>query len=192
MIEHTPLAEIHAERAVPEEVVGRVQDHFVLGKRRTLVQDVEFAFLQLVEVADRALSPGINDPFTACSCIDELGSALALVLSKGDIRNFATDEAGNVRIVLSVSTFEGIVGAAFNQIRQHGRHDVAIVVRLLDVLAELGAMSAKAAHTAILREQADAVYSSAMLAELADVDERTIRHRYDELIRACGDGPART
>ncbi|MBK6929297.1 MAG: DUF2254 domain-containing protein [Comamonadaceae bacterium] len=54
-------------------LVGQLNDAFVLGNQRTATQDVEFSFHQLVEIAMRALSPGINDPFTAIACVDRLG-----------------------------------------------------------------------------------------------------------------------
>ena len=61
---------------VTEALVGKMNDAFVLGNQRTAAQDIEFSFQQLVEIAVRALSPGINDPFTAIACVDRLGSAL--------------------------------------------------------------------------------------------------------------------
>src|SRR5690606_31294407 len=53
----------------------------VVGPERTMLQDTEFGVAQLVEVALRALSPGINDPFTAMACVDRLGAALATLAS---------------------------------------------------------------------------------------------------------------
>jgi uncharacterized membrane protein len=48
----------------------------LIGNRQAAVQDLEFAVRQLVEVAVRALSPGINDPFTAMAVLDRLGATL--------------------------------------------------------------------------------------------------------------------
>jgi uncharacterized membrane protein len=55
---------------------------FMLGPQRTDAQDVEYAICELVEVALRALSPGVNDPFTAMSNIDHLGAALQYLLTR--------------------------------------------------------------------------------------------------------------
>ena len=54
---------------VTEALVDEMNAAFVLGDQRTAAQDVEFSFQQLVEIAVRALSPGINDPFTAIACV---------------------------------------------------------------------------------------------------------------------------
>jgi uncharacterized membrane protein len=47
-----------------------------MGNKRTPSQDAEFAIHQMVEIAARALSPGINDPYTAITCIDKLTATL--------------------------------------------------------------------------------------------------------------------
>ena len=54
----------------------------MLGKDRTPKQDIAFAIRQLVEVALRALSPGVNDPFTAVECINRLGEGLCIVVRR--------------------------------------------------------------------------------------------------------------
>jgi uncharacterized membrane protein len=74
-----------AER-VTDALVNQLNDAFVFGNQRTASQDVEFSFLQMVEIAVRALSPGINDPFTAIACVDRLGSALCR-LARGTRRH---------------------------------------------------------------------------------------------------------
>lgn len=59
-----PLLEIHRTRAVEDGVVEALARAFIIGRHRTPEQDVEFAIDQMVEIAVRALSPGVNDPFT--------------------------------------------------------------------------------------------------------------------------------
>ncbi len=113
----------------------RVNDAFICGAHRTAEQDVEFAIRQMVEVAVRALSPGINDPFTAINCIDSLGAALCLVQRVGLPGPLRFDGAGNLRLLTPVCTYDGIVDAAFNQIRQYGRGSVAVMLRLLEVIS---------------------------------------------------------
>ena len=68
---------------VDDELADAIRGAFYFGPRRTLTQDVEFAIDQLVEVAVRALSPGVNDPFTAINCVDRLGAALCSLADEG-------------------------------------------------------------------------------------------------------------
>ena len=120
------------------ELAGQIQEAFIVGLRRLKTQDIEFAINQLVEIAVRALSPGINDPFTAMACIDRLGAALAHLAERDIPSAYRYDEAGHLRLVVDSVTFAGVVDAAFNQIRQYGRSSVAVTIRLLEAIAVIG------------------------------------------------------
>lgn len=72
-----PLVLVWPGDQVNDKLTARVRSAFALGNQRTPRQDIEFAVSQLVEIAVRALSPGLNDPFTAIACVDHLGSALS-------------------------------------------------------------------------------------------------------------------
>lgn len=81
IIHGSPLVTIYSDKAFENDPEKIIQS-FIIGNKRTPEQDVEFSIHQLVEVAARALSPGINDPFTAIACIDRLGSVLGHLCSK--------------------------------------------------------------------------------------------------------------
>ena len=105
---------------VTEALVGKMNAAFVLGNQRTATQDVEFSVNQLVEIAVRALSPGINDPFTAIACVDRLGSSLCRLARRDMPSPHRFDSHGRLRLAAPGSTFAGIVDLASNQIRQSG------------------------------------------------------------------------
>jgi uncharacterized membrane protein len=71
-----------ARGKVDEKLSEKINAIFIFGPERTLEQDVEFAISQLVEIAVRALSPGINDPITAITCIDWLGVSLSQLANR--------------------------------------------------------------------------------------------------------------
>jgi uncharacterized membrane protein len=112
-----------------------VRGTFYFGAHRNLMQDIEFAIDQLVEVAVRALSPGINDPFTAITCVDRLGEALCQLATKEFPSPARYGEDGRLRLVIEVSTPAGIIDAAFHQIRQASRSNAAVTLRLLETIA---------------------------------------------------------
>ena len=120
---------------VDGDLVDDVNGVVIRNSRRSPTQDVEFSVLQLVEVAVRALSPGINDPFTAMNCIDQLGANLVHLAGKTFPATHRYDEEGELRIIAEAANFGGIVDAAFNQIRQNGGKTACIVIRLLEVIA---------------------------------------------------------
>ncbi len=146
---------------VTEALVGKMNAAFVLGNRRTDTQDVEYSFRQLVEIAVRALSPGINDPFTAIACVDRLGSALCR-LSRRDMPSaLRFDPHGRLRMVAPGSSFEGILDLAFNQIRQSSRSNPAVTIRMLDAIAQIAGHLQRAQDTACLQRHADMIVRGA-------------------------------
>lgn len=76
VVKGRPLVTVWPGESATHELATTINAAFVLGNQRTDTRDIEFPFEQLVEIAARALSPGINDPFTAIACVDRLGSAL--------------------------------------------------------------------------------------------------------------------
>jgi len=138
----------------PAAEPGRLQaiaDAIVRGRERTAVQDIEYSIRQLVEIALRALSPGVNDPFTACAAIDRLTEALALMIRRQPQQTVWRDEADAVRLRAPEAAFDGILDAAFNQIRQAGATMPAVIIRLAERLGQLLHQADGAKAEAVLR-----------------------------------------
>ena len=165
-----------------------VRGCFILGRDRSAVQDPEYGINQLVEVASRALSPGINDPFTAMTCLDYLGAALNHIFCAAIFpRLICSTIERQLRIVVKNVTFPGLCDAAFNMIRQYGADSPAVMIRMLETLARVGAKC----HTS---EQSDAIVMHARLArdealkEISiDHDRTDIENRYVRVLRAVAD-----
>ena len=147
---------ISPAEAASEELCGEIESCVILGGERASVQDLETSIRQLVEVALRALSPGINDPFTAMAVIDRLTTSLAKIMRRGPAQCIWTDDDGTVRLLAPRSTFGGIVEEAFRQIRQHGSKQPAILIRLAESLGQLLAL-ADNDQRAVLEEQIEIV-----------------------------------
>lgn len=124
---------------VDDALAAKINAAFVLGDQRTAAQDIEFSFHQLVEIAVRALSPGINDPFTAVACVDRLESALCRLARCPMPAPERFDPEGRLRMVATGSTFAGVVDTAFDQIRQNARSNPALAIRMLDAIAQIAA-----------------------------------------------------
>ena len=107
---------------------------FLFGAKRTPIQDPEFAIHQLVEIAIRALSPGINDPYTAITCVDKLGAFLCSVSQREFPTNNHVDSDMALRVVSKSVTFNDLAEAAFNQVRQYGVSSIAVTIRLVESL----------------------------------------------------------
>src|SRR5690606_30326314 len=141
------------ERAV-DSVVKAMRELFMQGHHRTPEQDLEFSIRQLSELAVRALSPSINDPYTAMSCIDWLGDALAEIAAQGLHAQYRYDAQGVLRIKARVVTFPGLVDAALDHIRQYGRESAPVSIRLLEMIGALALQIDNGSMRAPLRHQA--------------------------------------
>ena len=112
---------------------GLARAHIV-GPSRTLAQDPAFAIDQLVEVAIRALSPAVNDTFTALNCIDWLGACLCLTARQRLPRGVYRDHRGTVRLIEPAIALDFLIKRASDKIRQAGRGMPAVLIRQLENL----------------------------------------------------------
>lgn len=116
------------------ENLEKLDSFFETGDMRTPHQDAEFAIHQIVEIATRALSPGINDPYTAMTCIDNLSNIICQLVKVQYPYKNRYDNEGNLRLVINTLDFEGMLDAAYNQIRQNAESNPTVLIRLLDAL----------------------------------------------------------
>jgi uncharacterized membrane protein len=119
------------------EISSAINGAISLGPLPTAEQDVVFSVHQLAQIAVRALSPGINDPFTAYSCIDRLVDGLGKVLQRPELPNCFHDEKGVLRLVTTVLDFADLLDAAFDEIREYGRESGVVIRHLLNALSDL-------------------------------------------------------
>ncbi len=184
IVKDQTLATVTPAGRVDDALATRLNGAFVLGNQRTSAQDIEFAILQLVEIAVRALSPGINDPFTAVTCVDRLASALCRLARREMPPAQRRDEAGVLRVIAPAISFADLVDASLNQIRQHARRDVAVTLRLLEAIAAVaGAVQTPQDRTA-LRRHAQMIVGGAGDAFGEAHDRADLRQRHDACLRA--------
>jgi uncharacterized membrane protein len=127
----SPLMRAQPPSRLTREIEGDLRACFSLGAHRTPTQDALYSVQQLVEIAAHALSPGINEPFTALTCIDWLGAALGGVAS-GDMPSaLRNDDQGRLRVIARVWSFAELVHASFDQIRFYGASNPDVMVHLL-------------------------------------------------------------
>ena len=178
LIAGCPLVRVWPGKQLTDEFEAEIAAAFVLGSGRTPTQDVEFSIGQLVEIAVRALSPGVNDPFTAITCLDRLGSALSRLAQREMPSPYRRDEKGRLRVVTPRITFPDLVDAAFNQIRQAARSDAAVTIRLLETIALIAGVASRSEDHSSLLRHADMVARGAREGLPEDEDRRAAEERY--------------
>ncbi|HKL27339.1 MAG TPA: DUF2254 domain-containing protein [Desulfuromonadales bacterium] len=171
------------EAAGDDDLCRKINQHFITGRQRTQSQDIEFLINELVEIAGRALSPGINDPFTAISCVDHLVLALCDLAQRVFPESGLKDRDNRIRIVMTPPSYQRIVGLAYNQLRQYGRSHAAVTIHLLEGIKRIMPFTR-------LQEQRDALlYQAGMIdrgtrSGLPEVEDRKEAHkRYLEIFQ---------
>jgi len=182
IVEGSPLAAVKSSKPVKKEFIDPIAGFFIIGQQRSPEQDIEFAIHQLVEIALRALSPGINDPFTAIACIDRLGAALCCLTSRAFPLPYRYDAEGRLRIIAKTPTFEGVVNVAFDQIRQYGKASVSVTIRLLESLKTIAERTCYPEQRQAILRQADMIMRSSRNSVEDENDKNDIRQRYQELL----------
>jgi uncharacterized membrane protein len=134
------------------ETVEAASGCFRVSTYRTFEQDAGFGFRQLVDVALKALSPGINDTTTAVTCVDYLGALLVRVCDRR-LGLEHRDEHGALRVRSTGPSFESLLDLATDEIRQHARGNVSVLGRQLDILGLVAGVTRNPQrHRAILRK----------------------------------------
>ena len=125
------------------------------GPYRTLAQDPSFAVDQLVEIAIRALSPAVNDTFTALTCIDWLGDGLGKIADHPRPASVHRDATGHVRVITVTVSFRRLVERAHEKIRQASRGMPAVMIRQLESLAKVMARTRNGEQRELLLREAE-------------------------------------
>jgi uncharacterized membrane protein len=132
-----PLMIVSRGSRLSHERSARLLATFDFGPTRTLQQDAEFGVLQIVDIALKAISPAVNDPSTAISCVDQLSRIMIRFASRQAPEEVLYDPPGVVRVSVGWIKFERLLDAAFEQIRMYSKTDVAVSLRLLRALNDI-------------------------------------------------------
>jgi uncharacterized membrane protein len=184
------LARAWSDGSVSEEDLERLEDSFERGSQRTMLQDVEFGIDQLVEIAVRALSPGINDPFTAMNCLDRLREVFTQIVRRPVPSPYRFDSENRLRIIAYPVSFAAALGTALNQIRDHGRGHAPILLLMMSTLLRLAEQALRNSDLDAIQEQA---LRTARAGErfLDEHERRLLQAGYDDVQLAAKRSAAR-
>lgn len=149
-----------ADRVPDESMTREFNSIYTLNHQRTVEQDATFGIRQMVDVALKALSPGVNDTTTAIICIDYLTAVLSRLAQRRIVSRYRTDN-GQLRVIAVGPTFRRVVDEALNQIRQVAGSNVSVLVRLLKCLKTVETFTNNPQRRAVVRQHADLVIEQA-------------------------------
>ena len=184
IVQGSELMMIYPGKRVNQKLTKKFRDVFILGTERTEQQDIEFPIHQLVEVALRAISPAVNDPFTAIRCIDRLSAGLSRLAGRDFPSPYRYDRLDKLRIITQPVTFVGLTDAAFNQIRQYSNSDVAVTIRLLEAIATIARYTQNPKDRDALRRHAEMIQRDSNDAVSEEWDKKDIEKQYQAVLKA--------
>ncbi len=114
-----------------------IQTAFSFGPERTMQEDVSFGFRQLVDIASRALSTGVNDPTTAVQVLDHIHDLLKTLGTRRFHSGTYRDDQGTTRLFVPRMTWGGYVSLGTDEIRLYGAGSLQVQRRLQALLEDL-------------------------------------------------------
>jgi len=184
VVKGSPIAIVYPAEAVNKKLAEQINSAFLVGSQRTDQQDIEFSINQLVEIASRALSPGINDPFTAVRCIDQLSAALCHLAQREIPSAYRYDDEDKLRVIAKPVSFVDVIDAAFNQIRQYGRTSVAVTMRLLEAIAVIAPFTHTKVDRSALLRHANMIERGSHEEISEELDQKDVKERYLAAVKA--------
>jgi len=170
VVQDTALASLALTYPPDQETIVALNGAYSIGRQRTADQDPAFGIRQIVDMALKALSPGVNDTSTAVMCVDYLTAILARLAC----RQFPPShryEGETLRVIAIVPTFVGLLAEAFDQIRGSAAGNVAIMTRMLGAIDSIASLTVSPSRLRALDEQVQ------WIAELADRSIESTRDR---------------
>ena len=132
-----PLMRVFRPERVTDEVRVALLATFDIGPSRTLQQDVEFGVLQIADIALKAISPAVNDPSTAITCLDQLGRIMIRWMGRESPRRALFGPPNALRVTMPWISLDELLDTAFEQIRHYAQTDLAVSLRLLRTLQDM-------------------------------------------------------
>lgn len=182
------LAAVWPADALPEDEIESFRRVIPIENERNHHDDAAYGPRQLADIAIKALSPGINDPTTADTCIGYLRAALERLAERripSEVRSYS--EQGIVGVARR-RTFDEYVAVGYAEIGRFATDNASVVVSVLEALEAI-ARACRAAgaleRTRIVFELACAVADPALVAARTERDRTLIRGARQRVEDAC-------
>lgn len=169
VVEGAPLVSLAGEKTPDHKAELELSSAYSINRHRTTVQDVGFGIRQIVDIALKGLSPGINDTTTAVICVDYLTAIVARLAPRQVETPFRIDQ-GQLRVIARGPSFRSLLDETFDQIRQNSEGNVAVLVRLIEVFNIIAGFAYDEERRQALKLHVDLVLETA---------ERSVSSPYD-------------
>ncbi|HBV21437.1 MAG TPA: hypothetical protein DEF07_06925 [Nitrosomonas sp.] len=180
IIENAPIIRIYDDEDISETYPNIVRLCISLGRKRTPFNDIEFAIMQLLQIALRALSPGINDSLTAISCIDWLSSSLGRMANKRFPYDYLEDQNGIIRIKKHEFGFADAADTMFHPLRQNARGNEMVMIHLLETISRILQVNKNPQYSQALFHHAELILEASKESFQSTSDKNELIKRFDK------------
>jgi len=160
---------------------------YAMGTQRTAHQNILFLADELVEILARALSPGVNDPFTAINCINWFHSAIHAMMHSGEPEAYRRDENGDLRVIAHAISFKRFVSVICDQSRPYIASDRNTAIKMLTVLTELTVEAKTDAKRNILIAQIEKLDRATQDKLSSTLEREELRERFETSVKMIND-----
>jgi uncharacterized membrane protein len=181
------LAEVWPAERLTDRGADELRAAYSVGNKRTPYGDLNFLIDELVEIAARALSTGVNDPYTANTCLDWLGAGASEIARRRLPAPQRVDEDGTVRVIALPDSFAAYIDRAFAQMRQYVARDMNAALHTLRTLGEVAAACRRPDQIEAIAEEAKRLVALSEC-DLKGAAFEAVRERGAELQRLLDTG----
>jgi len=161
-----------------------VQDCFILGMYRTMVQDPELGITQLVNIVARSVR--FFDPSIPAMVLNQLGVALSFSAERGNPCPYRLDKTGSLRLILKIRSFDQLMSTSFDLIRYYSRDNTNIIALMLNTIGRIGSHGTSDEIRKVLLQHAMLIKGESVVKISSEHDRKIILQSYDMAVRAIG------
>lgn len=151
------LAYLHHDGELTPDEIEKLGRLFVIGARRTPIQDIQYTLEKISEIALRALSPGVNEPFVAIKCVDYLSLAMSTLTNREAPASRRSDKDGKLRVVVSPILFDSVLKEAFDPIVHYARSDYSVMQSVIAAIDAIWQQNDNPDHAEVLSKFLDSL-----------------------------------
>lgn len=158
------------------DVLQRILRHVHIGFERTLQQDIRFGLRQMVDIALRALSPAINDPYTGVQVVHHVSAIESVLASRELTDDIRRDSSGEVLVWLPYPGFETYLQVGCAQIRRYGSREPLVLAAILQMLSAVAQNCVSESRRTAVQAQIDLVVRAAERDLAEESDQAMVVH----------------
>ncbi len=168
IVEGEALLIIHANDIINENLKKECTKVFAFGAERNQEQDILFFINEMVEIIARALSPSMNDPFTAMTCMNWLQLFLQKLAKTPIPSNYRYDKSKQLRIIAPTLSFGDFCNLIFSRIRPYVCRDRNATLHMIKIIHQIDEAIVNQKYKALLIGHACSLKNAALSCQFSE------------------------